>query len=71
MAAPLLAKDGAIIALKGPDLQQEIEDIQLQTDTHTGLLSIGNVQYSLKVEAHTLPYLESQRSIIIIRKVYF
>ncbi len=71
MAAPLLAKDGAIIALKGPDLQQEIEDLQLQTDAHTGLLRIGDVQYSLKVETFTLPYLESQRSIIILKKVYF
>ncbi len=71
MAAPLLAKDGAIMALKGPDLQQEIEGLHLQIDTHTGLLRIGNVQYSLKVETYTLPYLESQRSIIIFRKVYF
>ena len=66
MAAPLLAKDGTIIALKGPDLQQEIEDLQLQTDTHAGLLRIGNVQYSLKMETFTLPYLESQRSIMIL-----
>ena len=65
MAAPLLAKNGAIIALKGPDLQQEIEGLHLQTDTHTGLLRIGNVQYSIKVEAFTLPHLELQRSIII------
>jgi len=71
MAAPLLAQDGAIIALKGPDLQQEIEDLQRQTDAHTGLLRIGDVQYSLKVETFTLPYLESQRSIIILKKVYF
>ncbi len=71
MAAPLLAKDGAIIALKGPDFQPEIEALQLQTDTHTGLLKIGNVQYSLKVETYTLPYLESQRSVIILKKVYF
>ncbi len=69
MAAPLLAKDGAIMALKGPDLQQEIEGLRAQTDTHTGLLSIGNVQYSLKVEIYTLPYLELQRSIIIFRKI--
>jgi len=65
MAAPLLAKDGVIIALKGPDLQQEIEAFQLQTNTHTGLLRIGNVQYSLKLETCTLPYLELHRSIII------
>lgn len=68
-AAPLLAKDGAIIALKGPGLQQEIEALQQQTDTHTGLLRVGNVQYSLKVKTYTLPYLETQRSIIIFKKV--
>ena len=71
MASPLLAEDGAIIALKGPDLQQEIEVLQQQTDTHTGLLRIENVQFSLKVKTYTLPYLETQRSIIIFRKVYF
>ncbi len=69
MAAPLLAKDGVIIALKGPDLQQQIEVLQQQADTHTGLLNIGNVQYSLKVETYTLPYLELQRSIIIFKQV--
>lgn len=69
MATPLLAKNGAIMALKGPGLQQEIEALRVQTDTHTGLLRIGNVQYSLKVETYTLPYLESQRSLIIFRKV--
>lgn len=69
MAAPLLAKDGAIIALKGPDVRQEIEVLQRQTDTPAGLLRIGNVQYFLKVETYTLPYLESQRSIIIFKKV--
>jgi len=69
MAAPLLATGGVIMALKGPDLQQEIEVLQLQTDTHTGLLRIENVQFSLKVKTYTLPYLETQRSIIIFRKV--
>lgn len=68
-AAPLLANDGAIMALKGPGLQQEIEALRAQIDTHTGLLKIGNVLYSLRVETYTLPYLESQRSLIIFKKV--
>jgi hypothetical protein len=50
-------------------LQQEIEVLQQQTDTHTGLLRIENVQFSLKVKTYTLPYLETQRSIIILKKV--
>jgi len=66
MAAPLLAKDGVIIAMKGVKPFQEIEAARKQVDNNNVLLDIGNIRYSLYLKQYTLPYQKSQRSIIII-----
>jgi 16S rRNA (guanine527-N7)-methyltransferase len=58
MALPLLAKDGEIIALKGKEYEKEIE-------------SVGSLQekFSLRINKYTLPYIGSERSIVILRRV--
>ncbi len=53
-ALPLLAKDGIIIAMKGKLSEAEIE-------------SAGKYNISLTVEKYKLPFLELERSLVIIR----
>jgi 16S rRNA (guanine527-N7)-methyltransferase len=66
MAAPLLAKDGVIIAMKGAEPIQEIKPARKQVDKNYVFLEIGNNWYSLYLKKYTLPYQKSQRSIIVI-----
>lgn len=65
MAAPLLAKDGVIVAMKGAKPLQEIEAVRKQVDNNNVLLEIGSSWYSLYLKKYTLPYQKSQRSIMV------
>ncbi len=53
-ALPLLAKDGIIIAMKGKLSESELE-------------SAGKYNLSLSVEKYKLPFLELERSLVILR----
>ena len=53
-ALPLLAKDGIIIAMKGKLSESELE-------------SAGKYNLSLTVEKYKLPYLELERSLVILK----
>ena len=53
-ALPLLAKDGIIIAMKGKLSESELE-------------SAGKYNLSLAVEKYKLPYLELERSLVILK----
>ena len=65
MAAPLLAKDGVIIAMKGAKPFQELEAARKQLGKNNVILEIGNIRYSLYLKKYTLPYQKSQRYIIV------
>ena len=66
MAAPLLAKDGVIVAMKGAKPFQEIEAARKQADKNNVFMEIGNIRYSLNLKKYTLPYQKRQRCIIVI-----
>jgi len=67
MAAPLLAKDGVILALKGSEFKEDIELLNPRNGGCADRLVIGNIEFDLTVETYSLPFLESQRSIIILK----
>lgn len=66
MAAPLLAEDGVIVAMKGAKPFQAIEAARKQVNTNNVVLEIGNIRYSLDLKKYTLPYQRPQRYIIAI-----
>jgi 16S rRNA (guanine527-N7)-methyltransferase len=68
MAAPLLAADGKIVALKGPEIRKEIESMAGYDGKFDERLEIGDVRYALDVKTFLLPYLDLQRLIIILKK---
>jgi 16S rRNA (guanine527-N7)-methyltransferase len=67
MAFPLLNRGGFIIALKGKVTEAEIESVRLLLEKTPGVTGIGDRQFSFDVKKYTLPYLGSERSIVIIK----
>ncbi|MBN1932011.1 MAG: 16S rRNA (guanine(527)-N(7))-methyltransferase RsmG [Desulfobacterales bacterium] len=69
MASPLLAKDGMIVALKGNDVKKEIASLSLLTDGKSCQLKIGNYKFFLELKAYTLPHLELERYLVILKLI--
>jgi len=67
MAFPLLNRGGFIIALKGKVTEAEMESVRLLSEKAPGVTGIGDRQFSAIVKKYTLPYLGSERSIVIIK----
>ena len=69
MSLPLLANNGFIIAMKGKTSTKEIESIQslIKTKSDTQENSIRN--FNLVLKKYRLPYLKSERSIVILKSV--
>jgi len=69
VALPLLADNGIIIALKGTVDQREINDVRSNVFKNLKNLKSDQNRYSLALEEYNLPFTQSKRSIITIRKV--
>ena len=68
LALPLLMDEGVIIALKGDVVNEELNDLQGRgLDDVDDSQTVGR-QFSVTVEKYNLPFLNSIRSIIIIRR---
>jgi 16S rRNA (guanine527-N7)-methyltransferase len=66
MALPLVSKGGFIIALKGKVSRAEVDSVRLLLEKTPGVTNIEERQLSIDVEKYILPYLGSERSIVII-----
>ncbi|MEJ2166228.1 MAG: 16S rRNA (guanine(527)-N(7))-methyltransferase RsmG [Desulfobacterales bacterium] len=68
LALPLLAENGTMMALKGAVDQDDIRDMQGRRSGEGGDNLEPGFQFSVTVETFPLPFLKSNRSIIIFRK---
>ena len=69
LALPLLIDEGAMMALKGGVVIDEMKELQGRGGGDGGNPKTAGCQYSVTVEKYRLPFLNSARSIVIIRKV--
>ncbi|MBU0987662.1 MAG: 16S rRNA (guanine(527)-N(7))-methyltransferase RsmG [Proteobacteria bacterium] len=67
LAAPLLTADGTIIALKGPEMNQELEAVRRRSDQNPTVVEISGIQFLLNMKTYSLPYLELQRTLVSLR----
>ena len=69
MSWPLLTKEGFIIAMKGRASDKEIKSVQslIKTKSDAQENSISN--FNLVLKKYRLPYLKSERSIVILKSV--
>ncbi|MFC1812967.1 16S rRNA (guanine(527)-N(7))-methyltransferase RsmG [Thermodesulfobacteriota bacterium] len=67
MAFPLLNRGGFIIALKGKVGRAEMESVRFRLEKTPGVTGGEERQLSIDVKKYTLPYLGSERSIVVIK----
>ena len=68
MALPLLAKNGTIIALKGKGDQKEIDALASDVVNKIQPEAGDQTRYTLTQHSYDLPFIQAERSIIIIKK---
>jgi 16S rRNA (guanine527-N7)-methyltransferase len=68
MATRLLAKEGLIIAFKGEVDQKEIDALRSSLSEKVHCATFDLKKYSLALEIYKLPFIESKRSMLILRK---
>jgi len=68
-ALPLLAPNGMIISLKGNVNPEEIEAVRASGDKKPGNGKISGLPIDIKVKKYLLPYIDSERTIMIIKKL--
>ncbi|MFZ2632131.1 MAG: 16S rRNA (guanine(527)-N(7))-methyltransferase RsmG [Desulfosalsimonadaceae bacterium] len=68
LAVPFIKPDGIIIAMKGKEVQKELDDLETMA-AGPGIYKIGGHHLSLHLENYTLPDSGGQRSLVILRKV--
>jgi len=68
LAVPFIKPGGIIIAMKGKEVQKELDDLGKKA-VGPGIYKIGGHHLSLHLEKYTLPDSEGQRSLVILRKV--
>lgn len=68
-ALPLLAPGGMIIALKGKINPDEIESVRLSDNGKQGAGRISGLPVDIKIKKYMLPYIDSERTIMIIKKL--
>ena len=66
MAAPLIAKKGRIIAMKGKPDSTEIESVKSILKTEPHRLGFNHDHFCLKVKKYTLPYIKAKRSLLTL-----
>jgi len=69
MALPLLAKDGIIIVMKGKTSEEEIESAYSLINKMSGISEGNKRNITLILKKYTLPYLQSERSILIFKRI--
>ena len=67
MAFPLLNSGGSIIALKGKVGEAEVESVRRVVRKTSGKAGFGDRRFSVDVKRYALPYLGSERSVVIIK----
>ena len=70
MSLPLLAKDGFIIAMKGKITDMEIESVRSLTKKGRDMQENSTGNFNIILKNYRLPYLKSERSIVILKKVF-
>ena len=65
-ALPLIKPDGMIIAMKGRDVQKEIDEIPI-AETETDIYQIGSWKLELCVEKYRLPVSGDERALVMVR----
>ncbi|RPH51582.1 MAG: 16S rRNA (guanine(527)-N(7))-methyltransferase RsmG [Desulfobacteraceae bacterium] len=68
-ALPLLAPDGLIISLKGKIDPVELQSIRVSDDRKQGNGKISGLLIDIKIKKYFLPYIDSERTLIIIKKL--
>ncbi|UCE51197.1 MAG: 16S rRNA (guanine(527)-N(7))-methyltransferase RsmG [Desulfobacterales bacterium] len=68
MASLLLAEEGIIIAFKGDVDQKEVNALRLNTLDKVDSATFDHTQYSLALEIYKLPFIQSKRSMLILRQ---
>ena len=69
MSWPLLTKEGFIIAMKGRASDKEIKSVQSLIKTKSGAQENSISNFNLVLKKYRLPYLKSERSIVILKSV--
>jgi 16S rRNA (guanine527-N7)-methyltransferase len=69
MSLPLLAEEGLIIAMKGKITDKEMDSVGLLLKERGDLQENGMVRFTMVLKKYRLPYIESQRSIVMIKNV--
>ena len=69
MSLPLLAKNGFIIAMKGKITDMEIESVRSLSEKRPDMQENSMSNFNIVLKKYRLPYLKSQRSIVIIKNV--
>jgi len=69
-AIPILAENGIIVALKGKVSYKEIESVRLSDNEKRGYITASGLLYDMEVVKYSLPYIDSERTLMIMRKNY-
>ena len=69
MALPLLAKEGIIIVMKGKTSKEEIESEYSLIKKMSGISEENENNITLNLIKYTLPYLQSERSVLIFKRI--
>ena len=69
-AIPILAENGIIVALKGKVSYKEIESVRLSENEKRGYITASGLLYDMEVVKYSLPYIDSERTLMIMRKNY-
>ena len=67
-ALPLLAPNGIIISLKGKMNPEEVEAVRASGDKKRGTGKISDLSIDIKINKYLLPYIDSERTLMIIKK---
>lgn len=69
MSLPLLAKHGVIMAMKGKLTDKEIESSRLLLEKPRDMQGSSMSGFNMVLKKYRLPYLKSQRSLVIIKNI--
>ena len=70
MSLPLLSKDGFIIAMKGKMSVKKVESTLSLIMKKSDIQKNSRSNFNLILKKYRLPYLKSERSIVILKSVY-
>jgi len=68
MALPLLADEGVIVAMRGKVTYSEMASLRLRLSKDPIISSMGGDDLSIALKEYKLPFIDAQRSLVLIRK---